>query len=204
MSFALSTNYAGMSTYAIDMLSCRQSGRTATSFVSDGGDRGQGQDTVELSTGGRLAASGLLDSLILPTEENVRTLSTQLGKDLAQLLGDAGISTEPPIAFSTSYSGDIVIEGDRADKEQILKVVNADERVSQEIRNTVAISSHAVATAESLEFQREYVTSDNPETVVAKYSYLFTGQRSHHTSVVFDGNGIDVLSDGKEWLSYQA
>jgi hypothetical protein len=204
MGLAISKDYAGISTYTIGALSSYRSRSQATA-VANHNDAGQVQDTVELSKDGRLAVADLLSDLMLPTEENVRKLSAQLSRDLGSLLTNAGISAEPPITFSTGYSGEIVVEGNRPDKEQILKAVNADEKVSQEIRNTAAISSHAAGMAESLEFQREYRASNDPEAVVAKYSHLFTsGQRSHHTALVFDGHGIDVMSDGKTWLSYQA
>lgn len=201
MGLAISKGYAAVSAYAIGAVSSR--GAARSSAIADDTGTGQVQDAVELSNEGRLAVSGLLSGLMLPTEENVRKMSAQLSRDLGSLLTKEGISAQPPVAFSLSPTGDIVIEGDRADKEQILNAVNGDEKVSQEIRNTVAISSHAAAMAESLKFQREYLASNDPESVVAKYSYLFTEQRSHHTAVVFDGQGIDVLSDGKEWLSYR-
>jgi hypothetical protein len=70
--------------------------------------------------------------------------------------------------------------------------------VKQEIRTTAAISSHAAAIAESLKFQREYLASTYPESVVAKYSHMFSShQRSRQISLVFNGNSITVLSDGK-------
>jgi hypothetical protein len=198
MGLAISKDYAPPLTYAVGTVSSQGATR-ATSATEGKADTGWVQDAAEFSSNGRLAVPDLLNGLMLPAEENVRKMSAQLSRDLGSLLAKEGIGAQPPITFSVDYTGNIVIEGDRADKEQILETVNGDEKVSQEVRNTVATSSHAVAMAESLRFQREYLQSNDPESVVGKYSYLFEGQRAHHTTVVFDGQEIDVLSDGKEW-----
>jgi hypothetical protein len=204
MSVTISNDYAGLATSAVNntVLSPGGGGKNAAAGQNHAPGGNQGYDPVQLSQAGRLAATGLLDSLILPTADNVRRLSATLSQDLAALLANAGISPQPPLEFDMSPTGDIQIRGDRPDKEKILEVINADENVSKQIRTTVAISSHAAAMAESLKFQREYLASSDPESVVAKYSYLFDAlPKSHNTSLVFDGNGISVLDNGKEWLT---
>jgi len=160
----------------------------------------KGSDAVQLSTEGRLMAG--LGDLILPTEANVRRLSAALSKELGGFLSGLGISPQPPVEFSVGSAGDIQIKGDRADKEQILGLINGNESIKTQIRNLAAISSHAVGMEESLKFQEEYLASSNPESVVAKYSYLFGSYRRQHSiSLMFDGNGIRVMSDGKQWTS---
>ncbi len=158
-------------------------------------------DNVQLSTNGRLAVSQRLSGLILPTEENVRKLSAKLSQDLGCLLGGLGVSPHPPLEFSVDRSGEILIKGDRPDKEPILQAINGSEKVKYQIRTTTAIAGHAAAIADSLKFQKEYVASNNPESIVAKYSYLFgSEQRSHRISLVYGTGGINVLSDGRTWL----
>ncbi len=200
MSVAVSNDYTGFPTYGVRR-TYASGNRTGAQALQANAQEGTA-DTVRLSGNGRLAASGLLDGLILPTEENVQKLSAALSRDLGGLLKGLGISSNPPIEFSTGSSGEIQIKGDRPDKERILEAVNGDEKVAGEIRTTAAIASHAAAIAESLEFQREYRASNNPESVVAKYSSLFGATRqSHHISLVYDGSTVDVLSDGEAWLS---
>ncbi len=205
MSLTISKDYAGFSAYGVGnaVSSSAAGSQAAVNADSGAGIDNEGYDTVQLSGEGRLlSASGLLNSLILPTEENARKLAAALSKDLGNLLTSAGISAQPPAKFSLSATGEIQMEGDRADKEQILEAVNANEKVKEEIRNTAAISSHVAAMADSLKFQREYLASNDPESVVAKYSYLFgSRQQHHHISLAFDGSSVSVLSDGKEWLS---
>lgn len=207
MTLAISNYYAGLSTSAVNntvLAGGAASKAAANAGYSTAGDAAGG-DTVQVSSAGRLAASGLLDSLILPTEDNVRQLSATLSSDLNDLLSNAGISPQPPIEFGVNAAGEIQVRGDRPDQEKILEVINGNDKVKEEIRTTAAISSHLAGIAESLKFQQEYQASSNPESVVAKYSYLFNSSaRSHDISLRFDGNGINVMEDGQEWLSSSA
>jgi len=46
---------------------------------------------------------------------------------------------------------------------------------------------------------------NDPESVLAKYSDLFSSSPpSQDISLLFDGDGISVMEDGKEWLSSAA
>ncbi len=163
--------------------------------------RSNGTDTIQLSNQGRsLRDSGLLDTLILPTRENVARLSSELSPVLSQLFAGTGISTQPPIEFSVAGDGSLQVNGDRADKDKIMQVVNANPEAASKIRTVAAIASHAAAMEESLKFQQEYLASNNPEGVVAKYSYLFNSSRQHSTAVCFDGSAATVNFDGKYWV----
>jgi hypothetical protein len=183
----------------------------ANSAVSSYGNGGKvnsytdnkGDDAVQISTEGHLLASSLLENLILPTKENVHRLSAMLSEDLGNFLGESGISTQPPIELDVDWSdGDIKIKGERADSEKIQSLINGNEEIKEQIRNLAAISSHAVAMTDSLKFQKEYLASDNAESAVARYSYLFgSNQQSDSISLLFDGNNVQVMSDGKQWLS---
>lgn len=162
-----------------------------------------GDDAVRISTEGRLLASSLLEGLVLPTEENVHRLSAVLSEDLGDFLSESGVSTQPPIELDVDWSnGDIKIKGERADSEKIQGLINGNEEIKEQIRNLAAISSHAVAMADSLKFQKEYLASGNAESVVAGYSCLFgSNQQSGSISLLFDGNNIQVMSDGRQWIS---
>ncbi len=104
-----------------------------------------------------------------------------------------------------SSTGEIQVKGDRPDKDKILAAINGNDKIQEEIRTTAAISSQTAGIADSLKFQKEYLASSDPESVVAKYSYLFNSSpRYHDISLSFDGQGISVMEDGKEWLSSAA
>lgn len=200
VSLTVSNTYTGLSAYGIgNIASCGNRMGADTISVAD---QKKSTDTVELSDDGRLKVSELLNELILPTEENVRKLSATLSRDLGSFLSSLGISADPPLEFTVDSSGEIQLKGDRTDKESILEAINANEKIADEIRTTAAIAGHAAGMAESMKFQREYGSSSNPASVVAKYSYLFgSTQLSHQITLTYDGSGVDVLTDGKTWLS---
>lgn len=202
MSLTISKDYTCFLASAPSSVVSPYRGEGPVAWCSNATD-GREDDAVQLSPEGRsLAASGLLKNLILPTEANVRQLTATLSKELRSFLRESGVSTQYPIEFSVGRNGDIQIEGDRADKENVLERINSNESIKTQIRNVAAISSHAAGMAEGLKFQKEYLATNNPASVVAKYSYLFgPHQQFHSISVLFDGHDVQVMSDGKQWIS---
>ncbi|HEX2966537.1 MAG TPA: hypothetical protein VHO84_12175 [Syntrophorhabdaceae bacterium] len=164
---------------------------------------GNGNDAIQVSTRGRLLASSLLEDLILPTKENVSRLSAELSVDLDKFLDESGIKSQPPIELSVDWnSGNIQVKGDRVDAEKIQNLINGDEGMKKQIRDLAAIASHVAGIEDSMQFQKEYLASDNPESIVAKYSYLFSSNhRSHSISLLFEGDSVQVMSDGKQLVS---
>jgi hypothetical protein len=164
---------------------------------------GSGGDTVRMSAEGMQLASSLRDSLILPTAENVRRLSADLSDELDRFFARAGIGSQPPVEMSVDWNtGNIQIEGERGDTKRIQELINGNADIAADIRNLAAISSHAAAMADSLKFQAEYSADGNPESVAARYAYLFgSSQPSHDIALVFDGDGVQVMSDGNVWVS---
>ncbi|PKN64176.1 MAG: hypothetical protein CVU57_15675 [Deltaproteobacteria bacterium HGW-Deltaproteobacteria-15] len=147
------------------------------------------------------AASGLLsDPLLLPTTRNVKELSADLSAKLAHLLSHAEMSAQPPIEFRVDgRTGSIRANSDFPEAQRIEELVNADPEVKRLFQTVNAISSHTWEIPKHLQFQREYLASDNPEQVVAKYSSLFGPQPGHDISMVFDGSAIRMLVDGRDW-----
>ncbi|MGD8782413.1 MAG: hypothetical protein PVH88_26085 [Ignavibacteria bacterium] len=144
-----------------------------------------------------------LDNLMLPTLENLQELTSELEEKLSEFLSESGISSDPPFDLCMHHSSSdnsVVVEGDREDIEEITKLLNEDPEMKQMISNVYAIGSHVINMAEGLEFQQEYIESDNPESVVAKYSYLFNDNREMHSfSLRYADNSLQILSDNQEW-----
>ena len=156
-----------------------------------------GPDTISISAKSRLLST---NDLPLPTAATVQALSATLSQDLKTLLAGAGIGTEAPVEIDVDdRTMEITVKGDRPDKDKIEALIDGDEKIKHEIRTLAAISSHAVATARSAEFQKAYLASTNAESVVAKYADLFQQQKGHDISLSFDNTGIHVLANGKEW-----
>ncbi len=195
MGLAVTADYVNLSTFGAGSAIPSRGG----DLLADGNRSGKsGYDSVRLSAKSRL----LSQEIILPTRENVARLSTALSGTLGAFLSSAGIDAQPPIGFSLDVNGEIQVEGDRTDGKRILEKINGDEAMKKQISTLAAISSHAMAMEESLRFQREYRASSDPSAVVAKYSYLFnSGQQVQNVSLRFDGKTVEVLENGKPWLS---
>ncbi|MEN6439022.1 MAG: hypothetical protein ABFD97_10610 [Syntrophobacter sp.] len=156
-----------------------------------------GPDTISISAKSRLLS---MNDLLLPTAATVQALSATLSQDLKALLAGAGIGTEPPVEIDVDdRTMEIAVKGDRPDKEKIEALIDSDEKIKNEIRTLAAISSHAAAMARPIEFQKAYLASTNPESIVAKYADLFQQQKSCDISLSLDNTGIHVLANGKEW-----
>lgn len=151
----------------------------------------------------------LNEQLLLPNPENIRKLSSALTGNLNSLLASAGIRTEPAVSFEIDpNSAHVTVKGNRPDILTIEALVNADKSVQQQIHDVAALSSHAVAMAESLKFNTEYAAAGSKaeiDAVLAKYSGLLGGQqRFAAITLGFDGSGIQVNADGKPWPSAAA
>lgn len=127
-------------------------------------------DTVTLQ-----GASSLLSMpMLTPTTKNAGMLSAALKTDLAEALNSAGFPADPPVEVEVDgETGHIRVTTDRPDAAAIEEFLNSDPELAQEIRTVKAINSHVSAMEQSLAFQREYMNSSDPESVVAKYSWLF-------------------------------
>lgn len=131
--------------------------------------------TSEPGSSGRLK----LDTLKLPTAETLTQLTADLSASLTEALDEAGIATAPDFRMDVDpYSGHIEVSGKRADTAEIEELLNGNATLADQIRTTHAIASHVAGMRESLSFQQEYLSSDDPAAVVAKYSALFNGPRS--------------------------
>jgi len=133
--------------------------------------------------------------LLLPSIRNVQTLLAALGSDLAEAFQHAGVPTQPPVDIQLdSRNGHIRVSANRPDAAQIEDTLNSDPQLARKIRTTLAISSHAYGIQRSLQFHREYLHSDNPDEVVARYGHLFGAPQKHETALRFEGTSITVLN----------
>ncbi len=156
-----------------------------------------GYDTVRLSGKGKLLANA---ALLLPTFANVREMKDYISGRLGVFFRSNGISGQPPVSFGIdSATGKLTVTSNRSDIGNISTLLGKDEVLSEDIRSLVALSSHASAMQESLRFQKEYLESSDPEKVVAKYYGLFGSRQPDTTALSFDGTGLSILVNGREW-----
>lgn len=146
-------------------------------------------------------AAGLLNEpLLLPTARNVKELSADLSEKLADIFSRSGIPSHPPVRFKVDErAGRIKAESDSPAALQIEELVNGDHDVKLLFETISAIGSHTYEMPKHLQFQREYLASNDPEQVITKYSSLFGPQPGHHFSMIYNGSTIRMIVDGKEW-----
>lgn len=154
-------------------------------------------DSVELSSQGQLKE--ISSSIILPTMENVRELSAEVETMLGNIFRENGISNDPPVALSMNFDGVITVENGHPDSERIEDVLNADSEFTYLYHTLEAISSHARAIQESLQFQAEYRASGGSPYVIAKYSHLFGKQPPQTITMQYGSSGLDIMFNGGVW-----
>lgn len=145
-------------------------------------------------------------SLIAPSLENLKRLTSELNPKLNEFASKYNIATDPPLQFEIEPSGKLSLRGDRADEEEILKQLAANPELEHAVRNTTAIASHAftLAVERHVQFQQEYRASNNPAAVVAKYSELFGPPRDHQVALQYGSNGVSIVGDGQVWDALKA
>ncbi|PLX70276.1 MAG: hypothetical protein C0602_05545 [Denitrovibrio sp.] len=140
------------------------------------------------------------EPLMLPNQASLKELSERLDYMLDLLFVRNDIPKDPPVEMQYSYTRtEIIIKGDRDDIDKIANLINEDEDISDLARTTLAIASHVINMAESLRFQKEYRDSEEPQEVVEKFAYLFDEERHYHHASIKYGDGLDILSDGKNY-----
>jgi hypothetical protein len=108
-----------------------------------------------------------------------------------------GIPKDPPVEIEFSYTcTEIRITGDRDNIAELNKLINEDSNLMEQVKNTLTFANSVINMAESLRFQTEYRSSDEPEAIVDKYSYLFDESREKHKPSLIYGEGVSLLSDG--------
>lgn len=144
-------------------------------------------------------------SLIAPSLENVRRLTSELAPLLGDFATKYNITTEPPLEFQIEPSGKLTLRGDRADEDAILQQLAANPQLERAVRNTTAIASVAyeLHAGRHLEFQREYRASNNPASVVAKYAELFGPRKDHDIALRYGSNGVSIRGNGQVWQALQ-
>lgn len=146
-----------------------------------------------------------LPPLLLPSAHNVQALSSHASAKFQAFLADQGIPAAPAKITYDAY-GQMELPDDYRYADQLTQALAANPAMERELRTLNALASHLAAMQESMPFIREYEAAGSQadaDAVVAKYSYLFSGQRpSPKIELDFDPDGrLTVSADGKRWAS---
>ncbi len=163
--------------------------------------------TMELDIESYFTAPGSqvvdLDSipLLMPDQKNIEALSNYISSHMAGFLADNGIPG-PPANISYDSRGQIQLPEDYAYAAEFKQALEDNPVMERVLRTTSALSSTLVEMNKSIPFRREYAAATSQaqiNAVVAKYSYLFSPNRSYDSIALnFTAEGtLSITHNGK-------
>jgi hypothetical protein len=156
----------------------------------------------EQENSGRHSHSGLpVDSTILPTYNNLKSVITGLSVLLNNFFELESIDKMPAVILKfNSEKNKVQAAGERSDLDDIQDAINSDDDLAGKIHTVLDIASHVCQMPEHLAFQKEYFTSDDPEQVIARYSYLFVDDGNEPIlELKFEDGRLDIYYNNKLW-----
>ena len=153
---------------------------------------GMGSGSVDISE---------LPPLLLPSQDNVAALSSHISSAMPGLLAKYNIPSAPD-SISYDSQGKIQLPDDYLYADQFKQMLADNPGMEKELRTVNALASHLAGMKDSQAFQEEYQAASGQaeiDAVIAKYSYLFSGQRSdRNISLEFSADGrLVVKADGE-------
>lgn len=151
------------------------------------------------NTDGSLAS---LPPLLLPTQKNVDALTSHISATFPQFLKQNNIPYAPS-SITYDDAGKIQLPPDYPYAAEFKQALANNPVMGRELSTVNALTSHLVEMKKSIPFQQEYAAATSQaeaDAVVAKYSYLFSGNRHYSTIALhFTASGcLTLTADGKQ------
>ena len=124
-----------------------------------------------------------LPPLLLPTKNNIDELSNYISTTFPQFLAENNIP-DAPSSITYDNEGQIQLPSDYAYASEFRQALANNPTMSRKLSTVNALTSHYVEMRKSLEFQKKYAattTEAEANAVVARYSYLFSGNEHYDT-----------------------
>ena len=143
-----------------------------------------------------------LPPLLLPTQKNVAALSEHISGAMSGLLAKYHIPSAPD-SISYDSHGAMELPDDYPYASEFQQMLDDNPAMEKELRTVNALASHLAGMRDALAFQDEYRAASGQaeiDAVIAKYSYLFSSQRSDSDiSLEFSADGrLAVKADGED------
>ncbi len=145
-------------------------------------------------------ASSLLQTLpplLLPTQNNIDALSNHISATFPQFLTENNIPSAPS-SISYDSNGQIQLPSDYAYTSELKQALANNPALSAQLSTVHALTSHFSGIQKSMSFQQEYraaATQTEVDATVARYHYLFSGNRSFNSKpLLFTEDGHMKLS----------
>tara|TARA_R110000868_G_scaffold190862_1_gene434713 strand:+ start:14677 stop:15399 length:723 start_codon:yes stop_codon:yes gene_type:complete len=139
--------------------------------------------------------------IMIPSANNIKTLSEHASKRFKQIMQDYNIPSAPnQITFNDK--GEMYIPNDYPYKAELTHALEENPGLVRELRDINALTSHYVGMQESQAFRDEMedaVTQAQIDAIIQKYSYLFNDNRKHASIAVgFTPSGsINLMANGQ-------
>lgn len=134
-----------------------------------------------------------LPPLLLPSQQNVDSLSHHISMVFPDFLADHNIPNAPDkITYDTE--GKMELPADYPYSQELKDALAESPSMARELSTLNALTSHVVEMKKSIPFQEEYAatsTKAQANAVIDKYSHLFWGNRSNDTiALTFSNDGL--------------
>lgn len=144
-----------------------------------------------------------LPPLLLPSPNNINSLSKHISAAMPQFLSENKIPSAPS-SITYDNEGKMQLPADYQYAEQFKQALDKNPAMERELRTVNALTSHYAEMSKSAPFSQEYADADNAAeqaAVVQKYSYLFSPNR-HYTSIALQftaQGGLSFTADGEAY-----
>lgn len=134
-------------------------------------------------------------SLLLPTRQNVETISAYMQGKIKDAFEDYGIKDDPPVTFTMDDGGNIHASGNRDDLSKIDSIFQNDPKLGRDMRNFMAMASEMPRFERAMEYNEKYQQAHSMAEIDAlnrEYSDLFDGADHSSVSFQYGSGGLDV------------
>lgn len=161
----------------------------------------QGAMSLDIDAYFTPTANTTLPPLLLPSPNNIAALTRHISEKLPEFLARNNI---PSLPSSITYDneGRIQLPADYPYVSEFKEALASNPAMARELSTVSALTSTLVEMKKSIPFQQEYAAATSKaaaDAVVAKYGYLFSGNRHYDTIALnFSANGeLSLTTDGK-------
>jgi hypothetical protein len=142
-----------------------------------------------------------LPPLLLPTQKNIEALTDHISATFPRFLAQNNIPYAPS-SITYDREGKVQLPPDYPYASEFKQALANNPTMARELSTVNALTSHWVEMKKSMPFQQEYAaatTQAEVDAVVAKYRYLFSGNRHYDTiALQFSASGsLTLTADGK-------
>lgn len=153
------------------------------------------------SANGAASSFQTLPPLLIPSKNNIDTLTNHISATFPQFLAQNGIPSAPS-SITYDNQGQIQLPSDYAYASEFKQALANNPTMSKELSTINALTSHFVEMQKAAPFHQDYAaaaTQAEVDALVARYSYLFSDNHHYDTiALQFSPSGrLSLTHNGK-------